>query len=82
MVARRKKRHFIVGNDASVDQIGDQLVVLAGRSEPSGGAGGGPSLPNNRPDAGVAGVLLVPVGRAGREGEQDRQVAAAIRCMI
>ncbi len=67
--------HLRVGDHAGVDQVGEQLVVLGGRAQPPGRAGTRPALPDDRADARVPGVLLVPVRRAGRQREQDRQVA-------
>ena len=67
--------HLRVGDDPGVDQVGEQPVVLGGRPQRPGRAGRRPALPDDRADAGVAGVLPVPERRAGREREQDREVA-------
>ena len=67
--------HLGVRDDPGVDQVGEHLVVGARRPQPAGRAGARPALPDDRADAGVSGVLLVPERRAGRQGEQDGQVA-------
>ena len=66
--------HLAVGDDAAVDQVVEQLLVLLGRLDPTGRAGTGPALPDDRPDARVARVLSVPERRAGRQGQQDRKM--------
>jgi hypothetical protein len=67
-------RHLGVGDDAGADQVGDEVVVLGGGCQPAVGAGRGPPLPDDRADAGVPGVDAVPVGRAGRQRQQHREV--------
>jgi hypothetical protein len=66
--------HLAVCDHTAVDQVVEQVVVLLGRLDPAGRAGAGPALPDDRPDARVAGVLSVPERGAGRQGQQDREV--------
>ena len=67
--------HLGVGDHPGVDQVRNQLLVLLGGAHQPGRPGTGPALPDDRADRGIAGVLLVPVGRAGRQRQQDGEVA-------
>src|SRR3954449_3916143 len=53
--------------EPALGQRGRAPVVLGGGGERARGAGARPALPDDRADAGVAGVLAVPVRGAGRQ---------------
>ena len=66
-------RHVGVRDDPGVDQALEQSLVLLVRLHLRGSTGGGPALPDHRPHAGIAGVLALEEGRAGRQRQQDGQ---------